>query len=973
MKEIKNDLNSVKDDLNSVKNDLSSFNETVKILKKSVSSLSGNLEDYKQQTAFQLSDQHNTQTEQLTQLYTIMDTLDSKLDAVNASMTEELRAMESQLEEHQTQTTLELAGLQSKVTSELAGLQRNVTSELTGLHASLQSNTQQLTQLSTDADTKLDIFDSKLDAVNASMREELRDIESQFEEHQMKTTSVLAELQSNVTSELTGLHASSTQQLSQLSTDVDTLDSKLNILDSKLDAVNASMREQLRDIESQFEEHQIQTTSELAESQRNVTSELTGLHASLQSSTQQLSTDVDTLDSKLDSKLDAVNATMKEQLRDIESQLVEHQMQTTSELAELQRNVTLELCGLHASLQSSTHQLFTDVNTLDSKLDILDSKLDAVNASMREQPRDIESQLEEHQMQTTSELTELQRNVTSELSGLHASLQSSTQQLFTDVNTLDSKMDILDSKLDAVNASMREQLRDIESQHEQHQMQTTSGLAELLNNVTSELTGLHASLQSSTQQLTQLSIDVDTDSKLDSVNASIREELRAIESQLEGHQTLTSELAGLHTSLQSNSQQLTHLSTDVYTLNSKLDVLNASMREGLRAIESQLEEHQTQTTSELAGLHTSLHFNIQQLSNLSNNVNTLDSKLEVLNASMREELRAIETQLEMHETQTGITLAGLHSFLQSNTHTKLTEISTKMDTLDSKLDSVNNSDILIRKDFSSIKEDLSSLNETMNRISKDVKEHDTHITTELTNIDQNLQQNFTLFGYVYSLSLFTCGGTGGWRRVVYLDMTDNNTNCPSGWQLTSYSKRTCGRVSTGDLTCDSVTFPVSGGEYNRVCGRIKGYQYGHTDAFEAYHDGEVTTIDGAYVTGVSLTHGSPRQHIQTFAAGTHEEDTDDEACPCDTTYNITIPPFVGGDYFCESGADTSSTGGFHPNDPLWDGAGCTATSTCCSFNSPPYFTKQLHSPTNDDIEARICNLDDSSDDVPIEFIELYVQ
>ena len=37
--------------------------------------------------------------------------------------------------------------------------------------------------------------------------------------------------------------------------------------------------------------------------------------------------------------------------------------------------------------------------------------------------------------------------------------------------------------------------------------------------------------------------------------------------------------------------------------------------------------------------------------------------------------------------------------------------------------------------------------------------------------------------------------------------------------------------------------------------------------------------------------------------------------------------------------------GFYPNDPLWDGDGCTASSAYCncSFNNPPYFTKQLPS------------------------------
>ena len=54
--------------------------------------------------------------------------------------------------------------------------------------------------------------------------------------------------------------------------------------------------------------------------------------------------------------------------------------------------------------------------------------------------------------------------------------------------------------------------------------------------------------------------------------------------------------------------------------------------------------------------------------------------------------------------------------------------------------------------------------------------------------------------------------------MVYLDMKNPNT---SGWKLNNDSKRTCGRVSTSSaFTCDSVTFPVSGGDYTRVCRRI---------------------------------------------------------------------------------------------------------------------------------------------------------
>ena len=88
--------------------------------------------------------------------------------------------------------------------------------------------------------------------------------------------------------------------------------------------------------------------------------------------------------------------------------------------------------------------------------------------------------------------------------------------------------------------------------------------------------------------------------------------------------------------------------------------------------------------------------------------------------------------------------------------------------------------------------------------------------------------------------------------------------------------------------------------------------------------------------------------------------------------------FVESDYFCESGLHSvwrASYGGvFFPNDVLWDGQNCTSTSTCCQFNNPPWFTKDLPNASMDDIELRICtNAEITVDDIPIELIELYVQ
>ena len=233
----------------------------------------------------------------------------------------------------------------------------------------------------------------------------------------------------------------------------------------------------------------------------------------------------------------------------------------------------------------------------------------------------------------------------------------------------------------------------------------------------------------------------------------------------------------------------------------------------------------------------------------------------------------------------------------------------------------------------------------------------------------------------YGSENYTCGGTWGWRRAVYLDMTNPTTNCPSGWNTTEYSKRTCGRVTIGSVgTCDSVFFPVGGKPYSQVCGRIRAYQNSLPDAFFGYSHGQ-TTIDSAYVSGVAVMHGSPRQHIWTFAAGAFENEMatySGRKCPCDAEdTTIPIPPFVGDDYFCESGFDVNNVDplGFHSNDVLWDGRDCNTNSTCCSFNDPPYFTKILSETINTgDLELRMCLYDPSPfDNIAVELVELYVK
>ncbi len=216
-------------------------------------------------------------------------------------------------------------------------------------------------------------------------------------------------------------------------------------------------------------------------------------------------------------------------------------------------------------------------------------------------------------------------------------------------------------------------------------------------------------------------------------------------------------------------------------------------------------------------------------------------------------------------------------------------------------------------------------------------------------------------------------------RVANLDMTDPNQNCPDGFRLvnrTTPPLRTCGRP--GLAGCVSTTYPTYRVEYSRVCGRVIGYQDKTPGAFGGYFDNRSLTIDDLYVDGVSLTHGQlPRQHIWTFANAADETTSDRAVCPCtrpDLNYTGVVPPFIGTDYFCETGSRQSYSFIFYPDDPVWDGQGCGRVSTCCEFNNPPWFCKQLPQPTTDDIELRLCaNQDISDEDTPLELVEIYIR
>ena len=198
----------------------------------------------------------------------------------------------------------------------------------------------------------------------------------------------------------------------------------------------------------------------------------------------------------------------------------------------------------------------------------------------------------------------------------------------------------------------------------------------------------------------------------------------------------------------------------------------------------------------------------------------------------------------------------------------------------------------------------------------------------------------------------------GWLRVA--DVASNNS-CPPGLEEgTAGDNKLCRK--TVDIGCSSVTFPTNGISYSKVCGRVFGYQKESTDGFVRHTHCPNCNIDQQYVDGVSITHGSPRQHIWTLAASHHGP-----YCGCQRPTEL--PAYVGQDFFC----DGEGTNTYVLEDRLWDGHSCLPESQQCCDRAN-WFCKELPVPTTDDIEFRVC-ADEArtNEDVYIEHIEMYVQ
>ena len=231
-----------------------------------------------------------------------------------------------------------------------------------------------------------------------------------------------------------------------------------------------------------------------------------------------------------------------------------------------------------------------------------------------------------------------------------------------------------------------------------------------------------------------------------------------------------------------------------------------------------------------------------------------------------------------------------------------------------------------------------------------------------------------------------CDDKGGWMRVGYLNMSESGGSCPSGLTLRHFNNidhGLCGRPMTSSIVYSTHRF-----NYSKVCGQIRGYQYGAPDGFPPLHGtNTIPNINNCntYVDGVTITYGSnPRKHIWTYACGARETILGDDLlrpynCPCNNDSNGTsVPEWVSSDYYCESGlySPQFQQKGLHSNDILWDGQQCNGNEgPCCTNPKMPWFIKAFNKTTTEDIELRMCGSEDPSndEDTPLDIIELYIR
>ena len=147
-----------------------------------------------------------------------------------------------------------------------------------------------------------------------------------------------------------------------------------------------------------------------------------------------------------------------------------------------------------------------------------------------------------------------------------------------------------------------------------------------------------------------------------------------------------------------------------------------------------------------------------------------------------------------------------------------------------------------------------------------------------------------------------------------------------------------------------------------MCGTIHGSYFGDPDGFNSHSSirsrSSDTPLNGNYVDGISLTHGSmSKHHIWTLSAIVNFANPTDMCSVCDDNK----PSYVGMDYSCD--VVERCKGNCSPRQ-IWGSVRCIGNNT---------FYKNLMQPTTDVIEMRVCtDQAEGDEDIFLSSVELYV-
>ena len=244
-----------------------------------------------------------------------------------------------------------------------------------------------------------------------------------------------------------------------------------------------------------------------------------------------------------------------------------------------------------------------------------------------------------------------------------------------------------------------------------------------------------------------------------------------------------------------------------------------------------------------------------------------------------------------------------------------------------------------------------------------------------------------------------CGGEGGWTRVAYVNMTQPGATCPQGLEQQSLNgssfsapaflfrasrawARGYGQFSSGP-GCVSAAINTSF-RYQQVCGWVARYQNDDPDGFAPFYR---TVRIYWSIYAMQLLIKFPLMDCQSCMAlliktfGLTLQDSVKAFLTMQIVHvtmnlNSLEPlPYIGNNYYCESGNSTYECKIFHNSDTLWDGQQCGgAEAPCCTHPNMLWFIKTLSETTTEDIELRVCTTNEACNGtVPIFLIELYIQ